>query len=122
MSFLHGQRGLTIGARPRFMSHLSFIVFVLPVLSLGVAAQTQQAAGTQPASAPSTQAPGAQPPQTGQDKQKPPAASQPPQEEVPPVNFEVVVTAARQDIPLKDHPAATAVVGHAPSSPRPKAA
>ena len=113
MFFPNGLRVLTIGGRPRFISHVSLIVFIVSALSLHVAAaQTQQAARTQPASAPSTQAPGAQSPQTGQDRLKPPAASQPPQEEVPPVNFEVVVTAARQDIPLKDHPAATAVVGN----------
>jgi iron complex outermembrane recepter protein len=65
-------------------------------------------AGTAPAQ--NLAAPAAQTPPQGQDKPQQPALAQAKPDEVPPVNFDVVVTAARQDVPLKDHPAATAVV------------
>ena len=91
-------------------------------------AQTAPAAATQiapgaPAAADQQQPPaaGQKPPATTEQKpsageQKPPAtAEQKPAtpEGVPRVDVEVVVTAPRMDVPLKDNPAATTVVDRA---------
>ena len=61
---------------------------------------TAQAAASQPRPAASQQNPGTQ-----QQQKQPPEEQQPPR-----VEFEVVVTASRMDIPLKENPAATSVV------------
>jgi iron complex outermembrane receptor protein len=88
-------------------------VFLLPLPVVG----WSQTAGQQDPPTATTQAP----PASGQQSQAPPQPQKPQQEtqkpaeeqQVPRVNTEVFVTAPRLDVPLKDNPAATTVVGAA---------
>jgi iron complex outermembrane receptor protein len=87
--------------------------------SQAVASQSSGAAGQQPQGTTQQQKPpGTQKPP---DTQKPPGTQKPPEEQPPRVETEVFVTAPRLDIPLKENPAATSVVGEPVLKSIPKA-
>jgi iron complex outermembrane receptor protein len=106
-------------SRTRSVTFLAFILAVLiPTFGVAQSADTtssqpaakaappagQQATGT--AQPPSQQKPAQPKPAAADQKEKPPAEGQPPLR----MDVEVVVTAPRMDIPIKDNPAATTVV------------
>lgn len=112
-----GGRQASIKARSILVVTASFIFMLVAVLGHAqtpATGQANQSAGTTAAAA---QAGG----QTGTDQQKAPASpAKPDEQEIPAVNFDVLVTAPRQDVPLKDNPAATTVVGREVLSSMPR--